>query len=83
MSPKFLAAYARFFSVAIKVVAVIWILLGVAGATMSLIVKQSDWLIGTCASLFAVGVGVAIFLAKPVTGEKLQRIARGERLGGP
>jgi hypothetical protein len=49
----------------------------------SFIVRQDDWLIGICAGFFAIGVGVAIFFAKPVTGEKLQRIKSGEGLWGP
>jgi hypothetical protein len=78
---NFLAFYARFFSRAAKVMAASWILAGVAMAAISPTMKQNSWLIATCAGLFV--VGVAIFFAKPVTGEKLQRIARGERLWGP
>jgi hypothetical protein len=80
---NFRALYARFFTRAAKVMAAFWILAGVAMAAISLTMKQNGWLMATCAGLFVVGVGVAIFFAKPVTGEKLQRIARGERLWGP
>ena len=72
----FYSWYARLFNLAARALAVFSILCGVALVIGSLIARYDGWLIGVCAGLFCVAVGIAIFFAKPPTGEQLRSIGQ-------